>query len=69
MNLSITRKIIDEIHSGNLEKIPTKVTPLFGLNIPESCPGVPSEILDPRQSWPNKVRALLGFFFFLLLPI
>ena len=30
----------------------------FGLMIPEACPGVPSEILDPRATWadPNGLR-------------
>ena len=28
--------------------------PIFGLNIPVSCPGVPTEILNPRNVWPDK---------------
>ena len=33
----------------------THADPLFGLHMPVSVPGVPhKEILDPRQSWPDK---------------
>ena len=28
--------------------------PFFNLYIPESCPGLPSEILNPRNSWKDK---------------
>lgn len=55
MNLKLTRAIIDAIHDEVLEKIPTKPSPLFGLHIPESCPGVPTEILDPKSTWQDTV--------------
>jgi phosphoenolpyruvate carboxykinase (ATP) len=51
MKLSVTRAIVDAIHSGELAKISTKPDPLFGLEIPESCPGVPSELLQPKNTW------------------
>lgn len=54
MNLKLTRAIIDSIHDDVLDKIPTKPSPLFGLHIPESCPGVPTEILDPKNTWQDK---------------
>ena len=54
MSLKITRKIIDEIHNGNLEKVPTKSLPIFGLNVPQSVAGVPDEVIWPRDSWANK---------------
>jgi phosphoenolpyruvate carboxykinase (ATP) len=31
--------------------VPTRVDPVFGLHVPESVPGVPAEILNPRQTW------------------
>lgn len=54
IDLKLTRKIIDAIHSGELEKIKTKNMPGFNLAIPEECPGVPTEILTPIELWHNK---------------
>ena len=51
MKLSHTRAIIDAIHSGELAEIPTVVDPTFGLRIPTSCPNVPTEMLNPSQTW------------------
>ena len=28
--------------------------PVFNLKMPNSCPGVPSEILNPRNTWEDK---------------
>ena len=32
-----------------------QVDPIFGLAIPTSCPGVPSEVLNPRNTWADPV--------------
>ncbi len=55
MSLKLTRAIIDAIHDDILLKVPTKTFPIFGLDIPESCPNVPTELLDPRNTWADKV--------------
>jgi phosphoenolpyruvate carboxykinase (ATP) len=31
----------------------THLDPIFGLQIPNRVPGVPREVLDTRESWPN----------------
>ncbi len=51
MSLAHTRAIIDAIHSGELKSATTRNDPVFGLAIPESCPGLPANILDPRSTW------------------
>jgi len=51
MDLKLTRAIIDSIHDGSLEVIPTTTSEIFGLHIPQSCPGVPTEILNPKTTW------------------
>jgi phosphoenolpyruvate carboxykinase (ATP) len=51
IKLAHTRAIIDAIHDGSLARSPTVVEPRFGLCVPTSCPGVPPEILLPRQTW------------------
>ena len=50
-SLPYTRAIIDAIHSGELAKVEMAEDPIFGLSIPTSCPGVPSEVLNPKQTW------------------
>ncbi|MEX0792446.1 MAG: phosphoenolpyruvate carboxykinase (ATP), partial [Pirellulaceae bacterium] len=51
IKLPLTRAIIDAIHSGELASAPTTPDPVFGLNVVTACPGVPSEILVPRETW------------------
>ncbi len=51
IRLAYTRAIIDAIHSGQLAKAPTATEPVFGLAIPTACPGLPSDILNPRSTW------------------
>ena len=51
MKLGFTRAIIDAIHSGQLDEAPVANDPLFGLAVPTRVPGVPPEILIPRNTW------------------
>jgi phosphoenolpyruvate carboxykinase (ATP) len=39
---------------GKLDKVSYKEHPVFGMMIPEECPGVPLEILNPRETWQDK---------------
>ena len=54
MDLKITRAILDAIHEGKLDNVPTKQLPVFGLHVPETCEGVPDEILWPKNTWTDK---------------
>jgi phosphoenolpyruvate carboxykinase (ATP) len=54
LSLKYTRAIIDAIHAAELEKVDTQVDPNFGLSIPVSCEGVPTEILVPKNTWTDK---------------
>ena len=54
IKLAHTRAIIDAIHSGELAKAPMQTEATFGLSIPTICPGVPSEILSPKNAWRNQ---------------
>jgi len=51
MKLSLTRAMVDAIHDGSLAKVETRVDPIFGFEVPTSCPNVPAEVLDPRATW------------------
>jgi phosphoenolpyruvate carboxykinase (ATP) len=51
MKLSITRAIIDAIHSGKLASAPTQKDPVFGFEVVTACPEVPARVLQPKQTW------------------
>eukprot|EP00899_Mesostigma_viride_P013113 jgi/Mesvir1/21802/Mv04193-RA.1 len=51
MPLAYTRAIIDAINDDKLDAVPTITEPVFGLAIPMDVPGVPTEMLVPRQAW------------------
>lgn len=51
MKLAQTRAMIDAIHSGELAHAPTEGEPFFGLQLVTACPGVPDEVLVPRNTW------------------
>jgi phosphoenolpyruvate carboxykinase (ATP) len=54
MKLKYTRAIIDAIQSDAFENVETVIDTEFGVEIPLTCPGVPSEILVPRNTWADK---------------
>lgn len=53
MKLAHTRAMITAALEGNLEFAPFRKDPIFGFMVPELCPGVPFEVLDPRGTWAN----------------
>jgi phosphoenolpyruvate carboxykinase (ATP) len=68
MKIADTRATVKAILNGSLESIPTRKDPFFNLQVPESCPGVPVDVLDPRETWRDKsaydqqARKLAGMF-------
>jgi phosphoenolpyruvate carboxykinase (ATP) len=54
MKIGYTRAMIRAILSGELAKIDTTTDPIFGVNVPVSCPDVPAEVLQPRNTWADK---------------
>lgn len=54
IDLTYTRAMVEAALNGDLEKSEYVHDNLFHLNIPKSCPGVPSEILFPENTWNNK---------------
>lgn len=54
IKLKYTRSLITAALTGELDHVDYIQTPFFGLNTPVSCPDVPSELLYPRNAWPNK---------------
>jgi phosphoenolpyruvate carboxykinase (ATP) len=54
MSLKYTRALITEALNGNLANVEFETLPVFNFSVPKSCPNVPSEILNPRNTWADK---------------
>jgi phosphoenolpyruvate carboxykinase (ATP) len=68
MKIQFTRAIINAILDGSLATMTSSQDPIFGLQIPSSCPGVPPDVLIPRNTWKHpaafdaKARELAHLF-------
>lgn len=56
MKIAYTRAMLNAALNGELDNVETITDPIFGLNVPASCPGVPSEVLNPRNTWEDKSK-------------
>jgi phosphoenolpyruvate carboxykinase (ATP) len=54
MKLSYTRAMITAALEGRLDRVETVPDPVFGVAVPGEIPGVPTEILTPRNTWADK---------------
>ena len=68
MKLAYTRRMVRAALNGELDDVATVEDPVFGLAVPEAVPGVPSELLNPRNTWTDgdaydaKARELADMF-------
>jgi phosphoenolpyruvate carboxykinase (ATP) len=68
MKIQHTRAMIHAALSGALDNAPFARDRVFNLDVPQSCPDVPAEVLNPRNTWNNKAdydsqaRKLAGMF-------
>lgn len=51
MSLKYTRGIIDLIHNGELKDAEFENFPIFNFSIPKNAKNIPSQILNPRNTW------------------
>lgn len=54
MSLKYTRSLITAALNGELNNVAFETLPIFNFQIPTSCPWVPSEVLNPRNTWEDK---------------
>jgi phosphoenolpyruvate carboxykinase (ATP) len=54
MKIAYTRAMVNAAIEGKLDDVPTTPDPVFGLGVPQSCPDVPAEVLQPRETWSDK---------------
>ena len=54
MKLAHTRATIHAALNGDLDGVEFVTDPVFGVEVPTSCPGVPGEVLRPEETWADK---------------
>ena len=54
MKIQYTRAMLNAALDGKLDKVEYETDPIFNLLIPKSCEGVPSEVLNPKNTWEDK---------------
>jgi phosphoenolpyruvate carboxykinase (ATP) len=54
IKLGYTRALITAALNGELDHVAYDTLPVFGLQFPKTCPNVPDEILNPRDTWNDK---------------
>lgn len=54
MKLNYTRSLITAALTGELDKVEYTTDDVFGLRMPTSCPDVPTDILNPKNTWEDK---------------
>jgi len=68
MSLAYTRAIVRAVLRGELAEASFRRDPVFGFDVPENCPGVPREVLSPRETWKDpsaydaQAKKLAGMF-------
>ncbi|MDH5235007.1 MAG: phosphoenolpyruvate carboxykinase (ATP), partial [Gemmatimonadota bacterium] len=68
MKLGYTRAMVRAALAGKLEGVKTVTDPVFGLHLPAAIEGVPTEILQPRNTWKDgaaydaQAKKLAGMF-------
>jgi phosphoenolpyruvate carboxykinase (ATP) len=55
IKLAYTRAMISAALEGKLDGVTYETHPVFGVAVPTNCPGVPSDILNPRNTWVDTV--------------
>ena len=58
IRLKYTRAMITAAMNNKLDNIDYQKHEIFQLNMPKTCPGVPEEILNPSNTWQNKLKYL-----------
>jgi phosphoenolpyruvate carboxykinase (ATP) len=54
MKLKYTRAMISAALEGKLDQVDYKIHDIFNIAIPTSCPEVPTEVLNPKDTWTDK---------------
>jgi len=68
MQIQYSRAMLHAALDGQLDKVQYVTDPVFGLQVPVKCPGVPDTVMIPRNAWKDKdaydamAKKLAGMF-------
>jgi phosphoenolpyruvate carboxykinase (ATP) len=68
MKITYTRAMINAALAGQLDNVSYRTDPQFNIDVPQTCPGVPERVLDPRSTWTdaqaydNQAKKLAAMF-------
>jgi phosphoenolpyruvate carboxykinase (ATP) len=54
ISIAYTRAMLSAALGGALAAVEYSEDPVFGFEVPRSCPRVPAEVLDPASAWPSR---------------
>ena len=54
ISIKHTRAMLNAALNGKLANVEYTTDPVFGFEVPKTCPDVPTDVLNPASSWPNK---------------
>ena len=54
ISIKYTRALLNAALTGKLADVEYDKDPVFGFEVPRTCPGVPDDVLEPWSSWPNR---------------
>ena len=53
ISIHYTRSMLNAALDGKLDEVEYFIDPVFGFQVPKSCPDVPLNVLNPASSWPS----------------
>jgi len=68
ISIRYTRTMLNAALNGELDAVAYTTDPVFGFQVPKTCPGIPDGVMNPAASWPsqdayfNRYRALAARF-------
>jgi phosphoenolpyruvate carboxykinase (ATP) len=58
ISIKYTRAMLNAALAGKLNTVEYTIDPLFGFQVPKTCPDVPADVLNPASSWHDKKQYL-----------
>lgn len=56
ISIRYTRALLNAALEGKLEEVEYYTDPVFGFEVPKSCPDVPENVLYPASAWPSREK-------------